>query len=104
MNEAVAAADDDDVDYTKDGRVNGAGRLTARTWSSSPDSDHILPGPLITGEVALFARRRSSRAFVDAAATVEEERAAGAPSCRSNSMRWRRRCVLYTGAAVHLRR
>ncbi|CAH1724320.1 unnamed protein product [Aphis gossypii] len=43
-------------------RANGAGRLTARTWSSSPDSDHILPGPLITGEVALFVRRRSARA------------------------------------------
>jgi len=89
VNEAVAAADDDDDDdddYGYDWRAGErrAGRLTARTWSSSPDSDHILPGPLITGEVALFARRRSSRAaFVDAAAA--EERAAGAPSCRSNS-------------------
>jgi len=77
----VAAADDDHG-YGRRAGERRAGRLTARTWSSSPDSDHILPGPLITGEVALFARRRSSRAaFVDAA----EERVAGAPSCRSNS-------------------
>jgi len=71
VNEAVAAAADDDDDYGYDWRAGErlAGRLTARTWSSSPDSDHILPGPLITGEVALFTRRRSSRAaIVDAVA------------------------------------
>lgn len=56
----------------------GGGLVDGAHLVLGPDSDHILPGPLITGEVALFASTRPSgrstdrRIFVAAAATVEE--------------------------------